>query len=451
MPINAQSFQKPRGKEWSNVSKHPYKEEYMRSVKRETLKLIETFLDKAKDQPQIIKQYVPLMTDLALGDYAPNVHDAKESRVISLFATIISKLTVKLLLEIRCLLQMNPTHERLFRDTVFGRWLDIQSHKNDSHLMHYVFQHQGEYMWVKFYKRNVNVVAIHTAHHLAEIKKNPSFNATYNLYGFDWEFKLPKPSVALISTSKEMTQAWFRASVEFIKDLADHDGGHLKDVNFVEGLDETVDPNSNLVLVEEKDGVLDSDPSSFCSHPANKDIASHCDDHMENDMENKAEKSKDDYNNSQHHLDLLIKVCAFKAKNPTIDVVVPPNGDDRLLHTLKHNNACDEVDVDHFENDEEQPVKSSLDEMELEEQPVNLVDKQGNLEQQPNDSKDKSTILKENEEVKVDEKPCVETDLAPPKVKKKKCQQALRRNHVLRSAHLRKKKLGMALKPPFGQ
>uniref|UniRef100_A0A6N2N007 Exportin-1 C-terminal domain-containing protein n=1 Tax=Salix viminalis TaxID=40686 RepID=A0A6N2N007_SALVM len=31
----------------------------LRSVKRETLKLIETFLDKAEDQPQIGKQFVP--------------------------------------------------------------------------------------------------------------------------------------------------------------------------------------------------------------------------------------------------------------------------------------------------------------------------------------------------------------------------------------------------------
>ncbi|GJX31680.1 protein exportin 1A, partial [Tanacetum coccineum] len=51
----------------------------LRSVKRETLKLIETFLDKAEDQPQIGKQRVPLMTDLVLGDYARNVPDAKES------------------------------------------------------------------------------------------------------------------------------------------------------------------------------------------------------------------------------------------------------------------------------------------------------------------------------------------------------------------------------------
>ncbi|KAK8961316.1 hypothetical protein KSP40_PGU007993 [Platanthera guangdongensis] len=63
----------------------------LRSVKRETLKLIETFVDKAEDQPQIGKQFVPPMMDPVLGDYARNVPDARESEVLSLFATIINK------------------------------------------------------------------------------------------------------------------------------------------------------------------------------------------------------------------------------------------------------------------------------------------------------------------------------------------------------------------------
>lgn len=61
------------------------------SVKRETLKLIETFLDKAENQPQIGKQFVPPMMDPVLGDYARNLPDARESEVLSLFATIINK------------------------------------------------------------------------------------------------------------------------------------------------------------------------------------------------------------------------------------------------------------------------------------------------------------------------------------------------------------------------
>ncbi|GAA0141843.1 transporter [Lithospermum erythrorhizon] len=63
----------------------------LRSVKRETLKLIETFLDKAEDEPQIGKQFVPPMMDSVLGDYTRNVPDARESEVLSLFATIINK------------------------------------------------------------------------------------------------------------------------------------------------------------------------------------------------------------------------------------------------------------------------------------------------------------------------------------------------------------------------
>ncbi|KAJ6805232.1 protein EXPORTIN 1A [Iris pallida] len=63
----------------------------LRSVKRETLKLIETFLDKAENQPHIGKQFVPPMMDPVLGDYARNLPDARESEVLSLFATIINK------------------------------------------------------------------------------------------------------------------------------------------------------------------------------------------------------------------------------------------------------------------------------------------------------------------------------------------------------------------------
>lgn len=66
------------------------------SVKRETLKLIETFLDKAENQPLIAKQFVPPMMDPVLGDYARNLPDARESEVLSLFATIINKYALKI-------------------------------------------------------------------------------------------------------------------------------------------------------------------------------------------------------------------------------------------------------------------------------------------------------------------------------------------------------------------
>ena len=51
--------------------------------------MIETFVDKAEDQPHIGKQFVQPMMDPILGDYARNVPDAREFEVLSLFATII--------------------------------------------------------------------------------------------------------------------------------------------------------------------------------------------------------------------------------------------------------------------------------------------------------------------------------------------------------------------------
>nr|GFA10986.1 hypothetical protein [Tanacetum cinerariifolium] len=81
----------------------------------------------------------------------------------------------------------------------------------------------GEYMWDKIYQRTLNVVSKHTKYHLAELKKNPNFSATYNLYGFAWAFKLSNPNVALISSPEEMRQSWFMTNVDFIKGLADQD------------------------------------------------------------------------------------------------------------------------------------------------------------------------------------------------------------------------------------
>ncbi|XP_059624951.1 protein EXPORTIN 1A-like [Cornus florida] len=77
----------------------------LRSVKRETLKLIETFLDKAEDQPQIGKQFVPPMMDPVLGDYARNVPDARESEVLSLFATIINKYKATMMEDVPCIFE----------------------------------------------------------------------------------------------------------------------------------------------------------------------------------------------------------------------------------------------------------------------------------------------------------------------------------------------------------
>ncbi|KAD2805599.1 hypothetical protein E3N88_38976 [Mikania micrantha] len=77
----------------------------LRSVKRETLKLIETFLDKAEDQPQIGKQFVAPMLDPVLGDYARNLPDARESEVLSLFATVVNKYKGAMIDDVPCIFE----------------------------------------------------------------------------------------------------------------------------------------------------------------------------------------------------------------------------------------------------------------------------------------------------------------------------------------------------------
>ncbi|GJY21451.1 hypothetical protein Tco_0394017 [Tanacetum coccineum] len=179
----------------------------------------------------------------------------------------------------------------------------------------------GEYMWEKFYNRTVTVVYRHTEHHLAELKKNLNFNGTYNLYGFAWHSRktfgkleisqkwwskkanviprglawlkvtifeksdykelfglMSNPNVTLISSPKEMSHAWFKASVEFIKGLDDQDNtffqddkgrekcieqhngmcGDTKDGTFVDGVVGKICPKMNRMSVDDGDGVLDS-------------------------------------------------------------------------------------------------------------------------------------------------------------------------------------------------
>ncbi|GJR77668.1 phospholipase-like protein [Tanacetum coccineum] len=621
--------------------------------------------------------------------------------------------SVKLLPEIKGLLSMKPARENLFRDTVFRPWLDIQSHENDSHMMHYVFQHQvfipnlrpdcppiifhirdhwlefgqkefclipgfrfahfsekhgamstffdryflenktrkgfkkingfdllnvlkdkqtlvnmldedvvclclliaselvfmdkekrnfltkhiiwlvddldawnafpwGEYMWEKFYNRTVNVVFRHTKHHLAQLKKNPNFNATYNLYGFAWAFKIwilesypnskkwwskkanvipcglvwskvtmfeksdyeelfgpmSNPNVPLIASPEEMSHAWFKDSAEFIKCLDAQDGTFLqydqcrekiddgdgvlvsqsddgdgvldsqtKDVIKESSMLPTMSLNSpqagnavvseffvefdalkkEVLLIKQRKDDDDCNPkksnggvsieekpkfsshhndcsnhiggvyseakaSSSFAHPVNDKDMSHLADNMEIDGPN----ANDLYSNSQHHFHLLIKGLGTKIENPSIDsvLVIPPKVDDHMLRTIKPKDDFDEADIlDSYDddymsmfNDEEQPAKSSLNDLELQQEPDIVDVKARILEQQANADKEKITVIQETVEVKVEEQPSLGRGLGTLKFKKKNCGHALRLNYVLRFAKIRKKKMVMSLK-----
>ena len=64
----------------------------MRSVKKNVLKLIETFVEHQNESdPSILKSMLPSMRDPFLGDYQRNVADARDAEVLSLYAAIVIK------------------------------------------------------------------------------------------------------------------------------------------------------------------------------------------------------------------------------------------------------------------------------------------------------------------------------------------------------------------------
>jgi len=65
---------------------------YMRGVKKNTLRLIEVFVEKCEDMQLLATKFVPGLMDPVLGDYARSVPDARDAEVLSLFAAIINKL-----------------------------------------------------------------------------------------------------------------------------------------------------------------------------------------------------------------------------------------------------------------------------------------------------------------------------------------------------------------------
>nr|GEX74636.1 phospholipase-like protein [Tanacetum cinerariifolium] len=118
--------------------------------------------------------------------------------------------------------------------------------------------------------------------------------------------------------------------------------------------------------------------SSSSAHRGNEEDMSYLADNMETDGPN----AKDLYSNYQHHLHLLIKGLGTKIENPSIDsvLVVPPKVDDSMLRTIKPKDDFDEAEVGSYDddymsmfNDEEQPAKSSLNDLELQQEP-DIVD-----------------------------------------------------------------------------
>lgn len=68
----------------------------MRTVKKITLRLLETFLERFDDLDLAASHYVPQLSDPVLGDYFRSVPDARDAEVLSLFAAIINRLGARM-------------------------------------------------------------------------------------------------------------------------------------------------------------------------------------------------------------------------------------------------------------------------------------------------------------------------------------------------------------------
>lgn len=67
----------------------------LRTIKKEILKLINTYVEKADDLQMVHQNLVPGLLEAVLADYQRNVPDAREPEVLNMMTTIITKLHVR--------------------------------------------------------------------------------------------------------------------------------------------------------------------------------------------------------------------------------------------------------------------------------------------------------------------------------------------------------------------
>ncbi len=68
----------------------------LRTVKKEILKLVETYIRKAEDLEAVNNSMIPPLLDAILGDYHRNVPEARDAEVLNVMSTITSRLGVSI-------------------------------------------------------------------------------------------------------------------------------------------------------------------------------------------------------------------------------------------------------------------------------------------------------------------------------------------------------------------
>ncbi|KAF7371257.1 hypothetical protein MSAN_00761500 [Mycena sanguinolenta] len=90
----------------------------LRAVKKDILKLMETYIKAAEDLESVNTHFIPLMLDAMLGDYSRNIPIARESEVLHLMAVIVGRLGPLLTLQIPATLDavFEPTLNMINQD-----------------------------------------------------------------------------------------------------------------------------------------------------------------------------------------------------------------------------------------------------------------------------------------------------------------------------------------------
>jgi exportin-1 len=68
---------------------------HLRTIKKEILKLMETFIKQSDDLETINNNLIPPLLDAILGDYNRNVPTARDAEVLNVMSTITIKLGVR--------------------------------------------------------------------------------------------------------------------------------------------------------------------------------------------------------------------------------------------------------------------------------------------------------------------------------------------------------------------
>ena len=67
----------------------------LRTIKKEILKLIETYVEKSDDLEMVRRDIVPALLDAVLVDYNRNVPNARDAEVLKVMTILITKLSVR--------------------------------------------------------------------------------------------------------------------------------------------------------------------------------------------------------------------------------------------------------------------------------------------------------------------------------------------------------------------